>query len=286
MGSTHDAGLDDIDPHDLRGRIDAVLLEALRGARADLAARSARSADLADELDRLVAAGGRRVRPTLCVLGSVAAGGPVEEVLPAAAGLELFHTFALVHDDVMDDEDERRGVVSTHRRFAKVDPGGDAFGRSAAILIGDLAFALGTDLVLSTPLEPARVLAAARRIRAMAVATAAGQYLDIRGEAGPVVAALKTGAYTAEAPLAIGADLADGTPELHEALGAFARPFGLAFQLLDDAADAHPGPPPASASAEAARSLDEAEAALADPAIAPRAAAALRGVVATLRRSS
>jgi geranylgeranyl diphosphate synthase type I len=271
-----------IDRDEIRLRVDDVILSELRRARTDLAARSARSADLVDEIERLVAAGGRRLRPTLCVLGSVAAGGPVEEILPAAAGLELFHTFALVHDDVMDDEDERRGVASTQRRFAEEGPGGEAFGRSAAILVGDLALALGVDLLLSTPLDPRRVLAAARRIREMALATAAGQYLDVRGEAGPIVSSLKTAVYTAEAPLALGADLAGGTPELQAALRAFARPLGLAFQLLDDAADGEAGRSPAR-SAEAGRLLDESEAALADRSIAPPAAYALGEIVAVLR---
>jgi geranylgeranyl diphosphate synthase type I len=273
---------DGVDPAELRRRVDEVLDGALRRARDDVAARSERSADLVDEVARLVGAGGKRIRPILCVLGSVAAAGPVEEVLPAAAGIELFHTFALVHDDVMDDEDERRGVVSTHRRFATDRPGGEAFGRSVAILVGDLAFALGVDLILSTPLPPDRVLAAARRLRPMALATAAGQYLDVRGDRDPAVASLKTAVYTAEVPLAVGAELAGAPDEVHAALAAFAEPVGVAFQLLDDAAD-EPGDQAPAYAAEAGRLLDRADEVLASAPIAPAAAAALGSIVAMLR---
>jgi geranylgeranyl diphosphate synthase, type I len=273
-----------VDLEAIRERIDAVLLAELERARAEVAARSADATVLLDELERLARAGGKRLRPLLCVLGHMAAGGAVEDVLPAAAGLELFHTFALVHDDVMDDEDLRRGVDATHRRFAKGEPGGEAFGRAAAVLVGDVGLVLATDLVLSLPLPAARVLAAAHRMRSMALATAAGQYLDVAGaSAADDVARLKTGVYTAEAPLAIGAELAGAGPDLFEALERFARPLGVAFQLLDDVAD---GSAPASAAVEAARLLDRAEGALVRAPMEPAAAGALREIVSRLRRAA
>jgi geranylgeranyl diphosphate synthase, type I len=270
-----------IDLDGIRARVDAILFAELERAEAEIAARSVASAELVRELARLARAGGKRLRPVLCVLGHAAAGGAVEDVLPAAAGLELFHTFALVHDDVMDDEDERRGVDATHRRFAKAEPGGEAFGRAAAILAGDVALVLATDLLLSAPLPAERLLAAAHRMRAMALATAAGQYLDVAGSSRTAnLAALKTGVYTAEAPLAIGAELAGAAADLVEALERFARPLGVAFQLLDDAAD---GVASADAATEAARLLDRATAALSGSPIDPRAVAALREVVVRLR---
>ena len=79
----------------------------------------ARAAVLTDELLRLLAAGGKRIRPALCVYAHRAAGGSDgPPITKAAAALELLHTFALVHDDVMDRTDESRGVESTHVRFA------------------------------------------------------------------------------------------------------------------------------------------------------------------------
>jgi geranylgeranyl diphosphate synthase, type I len=273
-----------LDAVELRARIDAELEAVLARARSDVASRAPASAELVDEIDRLVRAGGRRVRPILCVLGHAAAGGRIEDVVPAAAGLELLHTFMLVHDDVMDDEWERRGVPATHRRFAEAGPEAEAFGRSAAILVGDLAFALGVDLVLSTPVAPGRVLAAARLLMPMALATAAGQFLDVRGDGGRDVdlAALKTGAYTAETPLAMGAVLAGAGPEVLAVLGAFARPVGVAFQLLDDVADGAAG---TGAATRASRLLDEGERALVGAPITPVAAAGLREVVGWLREA-
>jgi geranylgeranyl diphosphate synthase type I len=273
-----------LDAVELRARIDAELEAVLARARSDVASRAPASAELVDEIDRLVRAGGRRVRPILCVLGHAAAGGRIDDVVPAAAGLELLHTFMLVHDDVMDDEWERRGVPATHRRFAEAGPEAEAFGRSAAILVGDLAFALGVDLVLSTPVAPGRVLAAARLLMPMALATAAGQFLDVRGDGGRDVdlAALKTGAYTAETPLAMGAVLAGAGPGVLAVLGAFARPVGVAFQLLDDIADGAAG---TGAATQASRLLDEGERALVGAPITPVAAAGLREVVGWLREA-
>jgi geranylgeranyl diphosphate synthase type I len=221
------------------------------------------------------------------VLGHVAAGGRAEDSVPAAAGIELFHTFALVHDDVMDDEEERRGVPATGRRFAVHSAcrtgDGPRFGRGVAILVGDLAFALAIDLVLRAPLPAECVVAAARRLRAMSVATAAGQYLDLRGARGRDVASLKTGAYTVETPLAVGADLAGASPAVSSALAAFARPVGVAFQLLDDVADGEGSPPDRD---DALRLLDEAASVLAAAPIEPSAARALLEVLERLRTGS
>jgi geranylgeranyl diphosphate synthase type I len=273
-----------IDLEDIRRRVDEVLRARLAGAREELSGLPPAASDLVDEILRLLDAGGKRLRPVLCVLGHVAAGGRPEDALGAGAALELFHTFALIHDDVMDDEEERRGVAATHRRFAKAEPGGEAFGRSAAILAGDLAFCMSVDLLLSSPVRAERVLAAAGRLWPMGLATAAGQYLDLLGGGAPeVVASLKTGVYTAEAPLAIGAELAGAGPEVLGALEAFARPVGLAFQLLDDVAD---GSAPADAREAASRLLDEAEAVLAGAPIEPAAAAGLRSVLRAIRSSA
>jgi geranylgeranyl diphosphate synthase type I len=274
-----------LDAAELRARIDAELEVVLARARSDIMRRAPASAELVDEIERLVRAGGKRVRPILCVLGHASAGGRVVDVVPAAAGLELLHTFMLVHDDVMDDERERRGVPATHRQFAEAGPEAEAFGRSAAILVGDLAFALGVDLVLSTPVASERVLAAARLLLPMALATAAGQFLDVRGDGGRDVdlAAMKTGAYTVETPLAMGAALAGAGQEVLDALGAFARPVGVAFQLLDDIAD---GAAEAGTAKRALRLLDEGERSLVGAPITPAAAAGLREIVGRLREAA
>jgi geranylgeranyl diphosphate synthase type I len=278
------AGAGPLDLDGLRRRVDADLRGRLREVRERLAILAPGSTLLVDEVVRLLDAGGKRMRPVLCLLGHAAAGGSAEDALPAASGLELFHTFALIHDDVMDEEDERRGEPTTHRQLAKSEPGGERFGRSAAILVGDLALALSLDLVLACRVPAERRLAAAARFRDMTVATAAGQLLDLSGGGDrTLVASLKTGAYTAEAPLAIGAELAGASKPTLDALAAFGRPLGVAFQLLDDVAD---GDAPPGASERARRLLDEASGALATPPIDAAAAEALRSVAARLRRGA
>ena len=101
-----------------------------------------------DSLRRFILAGGKRIRPTFCYWGWRGGGGnDCAEVVNAAAALELFHAFALIHDDIMDGSEQRRGQPSVHRHFADVHAGngwrGDAarYGRSAALLAGDLCAA-------------------------------------------------------------------------------------------------------------------------------------------------
>jgi geranylgeranyl diphosphate synthase type I len=224
----------------IRTRVDDVLRAFLADRRAELARSDERAAVLVDELVRLLDAGGKRIRPLLCLLGYRAGGGAdPTPALPAAAALELFHLFALIHDDVMDEENERRGVPSTHRRFASEAPGGERFGRAVAILAGDLALVLSLELLAQTPLARDRVEAARTHLGRVALATAAGQLADVSGRRDEAerLARLKTGVYTVEGPLAIGAELAGASEAARAALEAFARPLGIAFQMRDDAID-------------------------------------------------
>ena len=222
------------------GRVDDTLRGFLTAKRAELEREDPAAGVMVDELTRLLDAGGKRIRPLLCVLGYRAAGRlDPAPVLPAAAALELFHLFALIHDDVMDDERERRGVASTPRRFASEPPGGERFGRSVAILVGDLALVLSYELLATTPLEPERLSRASEIVSRSALLTAAGQLADVSGRWRDAerLARLKTGSYTVEGPLAIGAVLGGAPGRVVEALEAYARPLGIAFQLRDDDLD-------------------------------------------------
>lgn len=207
-------------------------------------------AALINGLRRLIS-GGKRLRSHLCVTGWHAAGGhsDASAVIRVAAALELFQTFALVHDDVMDASDIRRGQLSAHRALAAayVTGGGqrgraEAHGASAAVLLGDLALVWSDELLHTAGLEPealARVLHVVDRMRGELVY---GQYLDLLSTGrlvGDVTAALevvryKTAKYTVERPLHIGAAIVDATPDVVEACTAFAVPLGEAFQLRDD----------------------------------------------------
>ena len=226
-------------------RVDEVLIRFLRDRRAELAGMDPDAAALADEIVRIVEAGGKRIRPALCVWSFRAAGGEDDErILRAGAALELLHTSALVHDDLMDRDVERRGEPATHVRFAKEAPAGvepDGFGTAAAVLVGDLALVLSERLMRTSGFGGDRLEAAMTRFDRMRAEMAAGQFLDVAGsERGDRVRALKTSSYTAEGPVLIGAALAGAEPAAEGPLRVYGRLLGEAFQLRDDVLDDAP----------------------------------------------
>jgi geranylgeranyl diphosphate synthase type II len=169
--------------------------------------------------------GGKRIRPVLCLATAEAAGGRVEDALPAAVALELVHTFSLVHDDLpsMDDDDERRGRPSAHV----------AHGEGVALLAGDALLAEGLRLALSYDRpEPARELAEAT------LGMIGGQYLDVT--AAPVDLAalhrLKTGRLFAAA-VGLGLWAAEVPAAEQPRWRAFGEELGVLFQAMDDVLD-------------------------------------------------
>jgi geranylgeranyl diphosphate synthase type I len=270
----------------VRARVDPVIERFLDDRRAELVAMDPAAGELADEVRRLIAAGGKRLRPAVCFWANRAAGGadgdPIDR---ACAALELLHTFALIHDDVMDASDRRRGVATTHVRFAQRAPSGTvptAYGAGVAIVVGDLA-AVYAERLLRTCGAPAdRIALAFERFDRMRAEMAAGQLLDLgsaRRQASPRVAALKTGSYTAEGPALVGAALAGAGPEVDAALRAYARRVGEAFQLRDDVLD---GDAPPDASRRLHALLEGAASALAGAPLEPEGARALRALAALL----
>ncbi|MBN9177042.1 MAG: polyprenyl synthetase family protein [Microbacterium sp.] len=204
--------------------------------------------------------GGKRLRARFCVTGwqAVADHGdapktPSGDVLAAAAALEIFHAAALVHDDIIDNSDTRRGRPAAHRALeAEHTASGwagsaEAFGRSAAILLGDLLVAWSDDL-LEDGLRDAPHAAGARDVYGlMRREVTVGQFLDIAEEAAFVtapdaehaeralrVASLKSARYSIQHPLLLGGALAGADAAQSAALSAFGHPLGLAFQLRDD----------------------------------------------------
>lgn len=231
----------------LRGDLDRVLMQFLDDRRAELAAMDPAARALGDEIGRLVAAGGKRVRPALCYWAFRAAGGPDgDAILRAGAAIELLHTSALIHDDLMDRDDERRGVPATHVRFGKQAPPGiepDAFGTAGAILAGDLALVLSERCLRASGFPAQRLDAAMSRFDRMRLEMAAGQYLDVSGsERHGRVRALKSASYTTEGPVLIGAALAGATSAAEASLRVYARVVGEAFQLRDDVLDGDAAP--------------------------------------------
>jgi geranylgeranyl diphosphate synthase type I len=214
---------------ELRSDVDRVLRSFLSDRRRALPEGGA----LIDEIGRLVDSGGKRIRPAFCYWGHRAGGGEdSEHAVRAAASLELLHTFAIVHDDIMDSSEERRGVPTVHVLR----------GINVALLVGDLALVLADDLLLGAGFSPELVASAFEWYSTMRQEVIAGQYLDLElcnelpvtEERARWVAVLKSGRYSIEQPLLIGARLAGADRALLARIQAFGGPLGEAFQLRDD----------------------------------------------------
>jgi geranylgeranyl diphosphate synthase type I len=214
---------------ELRAEVDSELNAFLADRRRVLPDAAA----LIDEIVRLINSGGKRIRPAFCYWGCRAAGGRHSSAsVRAASSLELLHTFAIVHDDIMDSSEERRGVPTVHVLW----------GLDVALLVGDLALVLADDLFLGSGWPPERVLGAFKWYSGMRQEVIAGQYLDLELSGQPLiaeerarwVAVLKSGRYSIEQPLAIGACLAGADSTLLSRVRAFGAPLGEAFQLRDD----------------------------------------------------
>jgi len=233
----------------LRSRVDAALAAFLDARRDQVERLDPSALPLVNEVRRLVDAGGKRIRPAFCYWGFRAAGGKDgEAIVRAAAALELLHTMALVHDDLIDGAKERRGVPSTavwfSERASELGAPGDPmdFGSSMAVLVGDVSAVWADGLLLASGFSPEVLVPALSVYHDMREQMAVGQYLDVGGaECDPQVArraaALKGGSYTVEGPLLIGAALAGGSEGMKEGLSRFGRPLGEAFQLRDDLED-------------------------------------------------
>lgn len=209
--------------------------------------------------------GGKRFRARFCFWGWRAISGLSPDDHPAhtdhpifdlASALEVFHAAALVHDDIMDNSDTRRGEPAAHRFFEAHHRdntfAGDAihYGNSTALLVGDLLLAWSDELLNQALLYlgPGPAADATRREYAtMRSEVTLGQYLDIHEEAAwrhsPEatrfdrslrVITYKSAKYSMEAPLRLGASLAGASPSQLDQLSAFGLPLGIAFQLRDD----------------------------------------------------
>lgn len=224
------------------------------------------SPDLVPLVDytRSLMAGGKRFRARFCYWGWRAVAGLSGSAVPAerhhpvftlATALEVFHAAALVHDDIMDRSDTRRGVPAAHRHFEARhrelgfarEPG--HYGESTALLVGDLLLAWSSELVTEALAEqgPSIIAGTRREFHRMWNEVTLGQYLDIHEEsAWPTVAdderfhramrvvTFKSAKYSMESPLLLGASLADASDHQLRELATFGLPLGVAFQLRDD----------------------------------------------------
>lgn len=235
----------------IRAGVDAVLKEFLR-EKAAAAEREDLPAPFVEVVADFLAAGGKRLRPLLCITGWHAAAGeqtPPPAVIRVAAALEMFHAFALIHDDVMDQSAIRRGAPTVHRalasqRMASGDSpkAAERFGVGGAILVGDLALTWSDELIHTAGLAPAELTGLLALFDVMRAEIMYGQYLDLAATGFPTddveraltIARYKTSKYSIERPLHIGAVLAGADQDLLDELTAYALPLGEAFQLRDD----------------------------------------------------
>lgn len=232
---------------DFRTRIDHTLAEFVEQQRAVFAEMGPDLDELADAAAAFVG-GGKRLRPQFCFAGWLVAGGDPDEagIVPVASSLEWLQGSALVHDDLMDGSDTRRGRPSVHRAFEarhrddgrEGDPAG--FGLSAAVLLGDLMLSWCDELFRASTLPT--VPHALTYLDLCKTEVVAGQFLDVMGQTRPSLSVdeamrivrFKSAKYTVERPLHIGAALAGAEPALIAALTEVALPLGEAFQLRDD----------------------------------------------------
>lgn len=191
---------------------------------------------------------GKCLRSGFCYWGWRGAGGrDSDQIVRAGAALELFQAFALVHDDIMDASDLRRGRPTLHRALAGLHRrrrwhgASDHFGLGGAILLGDLCLCYSDEILDGCGVVPERLRPARRLVHLMRTEVMIGQSLDLLGQAtgGSVedalrIVRLKAATYTIERPLQIGAVLAGGGQDLLDACTAYAIPLGEAFQLRDD----------------------------------------------------
>ncbi|MFF2964764.1 polyprenyl synthetase family protein [Streptomyces sp. NPDC057963] len=230
----------------LLARVEQRIEEFLAAERRRWAAVEPVSVELLDCVVGMFGSGGKRMRPAFCVAGYLAAGGDPDDpvIVDVAAALELLHSFALLHDDVMDDAERRRNRPTAHVLHEELHGQrgwrgeGRRYGEAVAVLGGDLALVYAERLLADCPPEVRRIWGE------LCTELMVGQFLDVRSaaqfDADPErsrwIALLKSGRYTVSRPLTLGAALAGGERFL-EAFEEYGLAVGEAFQLRDDLLD-------------------------------------------------
>lgn len=230
-------------------RVNGLLDDFLRARTNELIDLDPALQPVGESVSKLVSAGGKRIRPAFVWWGYRAAqAGADPEVLKPAGAVELLHTFALIHDDIMDRSATRRGQPAVHTALrdhhlaAGLTGDPEWFGVGGGILAGDLVFVWADMLFEEAKLDDTAMRRARRVFAQLRAEVMAGQYLDLRLSGLPDandadslrVSLLKSGRYTVTRPLQMGAALGGTDPDLDRRLSAFGDALGVAFQLRDD----------------------------------------------------
>jgi len=190
--------------------------------------------------------GGKRIRSILIIMAYKSLGGKNENaIIDIAVSAELMQSFLLIHDDIIDDDDLRRGGPTMHRIYAEKYKGYDnpeKFGESMAIIAGDLLAALGNEIISKSDFDEEKKLKLLQKFNKVVKLTGYGEIIDILSGLKTNVTEediskmhkLKTAAYTIEGPLHMGAIAAGASDEQLKTLTDYAIPLGMAFQLKDD----------------------------------------------------
>lgn len=208
--------------------------------------------NIADALEcvrKITMSGGKRARAAFMYYGYIAAGGKEKKkIIKASLCIELIHSFFLIHDDIIDQDNLRHGVITTHANYhkaaKKLFPKKNAahFGNSMAIIVGDMVNSLGNRLLLESKFSPALLTKAMAKMQSITFTTLVGETEDVMIENHGCATEKeimqmyknKTAKYTVEGPLHLGAILAGADDKFLQALSAYAIPAGIAFQIQDD----------------------------------------------------
>lgn len=237
------------DMNSMRSAINRALSEFIKSENSYLARIGPELDPVASGIESFLLDSGKRLRPLFAFVGFLGAGGEASpQIIKALSSIELIHVCALIHDDVMDGSDTRRGSPSVHKSFEKMHlqnhlvGSASQFGISAAILMGDLALIWSAQMLHTSGLEDKQLIRSLSVYDEMRVELMAGQYLDVFEQSlgtqnvdrSLKVARFKSGKYTVQRPLHFGASLAGAPEDLMSAYTDYGIPLGEAFQLRDD----------------------------------------------------
>ena len=205
--------------------------------------------EIIENLKKFTLSSGKRIRPILFYFGYIIGGGKnIYEVLKTSIAIEIIHSYLLIHDDIIDQDNLRHGNLSMHYRYEKKlisefeDKNSKHFGISMAIIVGDLASAFGYEILTNSDFPLDSKTRAIKKLNHIISNTIVGEaldvilveYKDVKIERILEMHKYKTAKYTIEGPLQLGAILAGADEIFLNSLSGFAVPAGIAFQIQDD----------------------------------------------------